>query len=257
MREWTGKLDQGRPEAAWELFLRRYRRLLLATIRHYAHDPDAVMDAFTWVCDALRENDLARLRRYTAGPPHRARFSTWLVAVVRNLTIDWYRHNEGRRRLAADAARLPRLRRRIFEYVFLEQRSHVEAYELIRSRDNPELSFRAFLAELRETYRAVLPGRGGNVLRELGRFLPEETNHVEPFEGEWGDRRAALERALRTLPEVDRVAVLLYVVEDVPASDVARILGLPNAKAVYNRVYRTLATVRDQLSRAGLGREDL
>jgi RNA polymerase sigma factor (sigma-70 family) len=257
MSEWTSELDRGRPDAAWDLFLHRYRRLLFATIRHYAHDSDAVMDAFAWVCDALRANDLARLRRYAATAPQRARFSTWLVAVVRNLTIDWYRHHEGRRRLSAHAVRLPALRRRIFECVFLEQRSHVEAYELIRSRDHAGLSFRTFLAELRETYRAVLPGRGGNVLRELGRPLPEETNSAAPQEIDWGDRRAALERALHALQDLDRVAVLLYVIEDVPAADVARILGLPNAKAVYNRVYRALATIRDQLSSAGLGPEDL
>jgi DNA-directed RNA polymerase specialized sigma24 family protein len=56
---------------------------------------------------------------------------------------------------------------------------------------------------------------------------------------------------------VDRVAVHLYVVEELPAADIARILGLPNAKAVYNRVYRALAALRQRLVQDGFLREDL
>jgi len=44
----------------------------------------------------------------------------------------------------------------------------VEAYELIRAREGPGLSFREFLAELRATYRAVTDGKRGQVLRDLG-----------------------------------------------------------------------------------------
>ena len=53
------------------------------------------------------------------------------------------------------------------------------------------------------------------------------------------------------------MAVELHVVEELPAADVARLLGLPNAKAVYNRVYRALELLRGQFERAGLSREDL
>src|SRR5438128_3632330 len=132
---WAAELASGKPDAAWDLFLDRYRRLIFAAIRHYAQDYDDVMDVFARVCEALREGDLRRLRAYAAQPDHRARFSTWLVTVVRHLTVDWFRHRDGRRRLSVVAAALPPLRSRIFEHVFLDQRSHIEAYELIRARD--------------------------------------------------------------------------------------------------------------------------
>jgi DNA-directed RNA polymerase specialized sigma24 family protein len=99
MEGWVAELKQGRPDAAWDLFLDRYRRLIFAAIRHYAQDYDDVMDVFARVCEALREDDLARLRCYAEQPFHGARFSTWLVTVVRHLTIDWFRHRNGRRRL--------------------------------------------------------------------------------------------------------------------------------------------------------------
>ena len=169
VEDWVTALQRGQPEAAWDLFLGRYRRLIFAAIRHYAQDYDDVMDVFTRVCEALREDDFRRLRAYAEQPTHRARFSTWLVTVVRHLTIDWFRHRDGRRRLPAIAEGLPPLRRRIFEHVFMHGRSHLEAYELTRSAEGgANLTFRQFLTELRATYQAVTDGRHGHLLGELG-----------------------------------------------------------------------------------------
>jgi RNA polymerase sigma factor (sigma-70 family) len=257
MEDWVAELQRGRPDPAWDLFLTRYRRLIFAAIRHYAQDYDDVMDVFARVCEALREEDCRRLRMYVDEPHHRARFSTWLVTVVRHITVDWFRERDGRRRLSAVAETLPTLRRRIFEHVFLDHRSHLEAYEMIRTVEAPALSFREFQFELRATYRAVADGRQGHVLRELA---------VEPLvEGEddpspdidASAKSQALSRALAGLGVEDRVVVQLYVVEGLAAESVAKIVGLPNAKAVYNRVYRALAVLRERLEQAGLRREDL
>jgi len=255
---WIAPLDAGDPETAWDLFIERYRRLVFSAIRHYARDYDDVMDVFAHVCTALRDDDFARLRRYFAEPDHRARFSTWLVAVVRNQTIDWFRHRDGRPRLTALAATLPPLRQRIFELVFLDGRSHLETYELLRVRDKPDLSFHNFLGELVATYRAVSAGRQGWLLVELSGPLPDlpaDTSDDDPTTRR--ERSALLMKALETLPAEDRVAVQLYVVEEMPAEQVARALGLPNAKAVYNRVYRALAAVRASLERVGIHQGDL
>jgi len=100
MEGWAAELVSGRLDAAWDAFVDRYRRLIFAAIRHYAQDYDDVMDVFAQVCAALREGDLWRLRTYAAQPDHRARFSTWLVTVVRHLTVDWFRHRDVRRRLS-------------------------------------------------------------------------------------------------------------------------------------------------------------
>src|SRR2546430_2078161 len=54
MEDWMAQLQQAGPEAAWDLFLDRYRRLIFAAIRHYAQDYDDVMDVFARVCEALR-----------------------------------------------------------------------------------------------------------------------------------------------------------------------------------------------------------
>ena len=66
-----------------------------------------------------------------------------------------------------------------------------------------------------------------------------------------------LEDAVRSLDTGDRRAVDLYVVDERPAATVATMLGLPNAKAVYNRVYRALGVLRERLEKAGIRRGDL
>ncbi len=257
MDDWVDELQRGRTEAAWDLFVDRYRRLIFAAIRHYAEDYDDVMDVFARVCEGLREDDLRRLRAYLDAPVHRARFSTWLVAVVRNLTIDWFRQRDGRQRLSAVAEGLAPLRRRIFELVFLGRRSHVEAYELIRTRDAPALSFGEYLSELRATYDAVTAGRRGGLLRELVTPVPVDAEPEAPSTDDIRERREVLGEALGSLDSQDRVALEMYVLDGLPAVDVARVLGLPNAKAVYNRVYRALTALRGRLERAGIGRGDL
>ena len=67
----------------------------------------------------------------------------------------------------------------------------------------------------------------------------------------------SLAAALESLPPDDRLAVRLYVVDEMPADQVARALGYPNAKTVYNHVYRALAAVRARLEQAGIKGGDL
>jgi DNA-directed RNA polymerase specialized sigma24 family protein len=156
------------------------------------------------------------------------------------------------------ASTLAPLQRRIFEYVFVQQRSHVEAYELLRSRNAAALTFSEFLKELRATYRAAGSSKRGRLVQELTPTPPEP-----PVEESDADATLLLERhdvlmdAMRVLSDEDWVAVQLYVMEGIPADQVARALGLPGAKAVYNRVYRALASLRKHLERIGINAGDL
>lgn len=253
MDDWMVELRRGNSDGAWDLLLDRYRRLIFAAIRHYAQDYDDVMDVFARVCESLRKDDLRRLRTYVAQGDHRARFSTWLVTVVRNLTIDWFRVRDGRHRLSVVAERLPPIQRAIFEHVFVNRRSHIETYELVRASTAPTLSFRQFLSELRETYGGVTQGRRGRLLAELGTPEPNDSEPEAPIHDDGASEQAELlEEALRALGPQDRVALQMYVVDELPAAEVARVVGLPNAKAVYNRVYRALAILRERLGRVGV-----
>lgn len=190
----------------------------------------------------------AALRRpLGARPP----LSTFLYTVVHNITIDWFRRRDGRPRLSTVAAALPPLQQRIFEYVFLDGRSHVEAYELLRSRDAPDLAFAAFLGELSGTYRAVRRSSRGHIAAQLAQPPPAGPD-APPDPAVASEQRVLLARALEALPADDRLAVQLYIVDEMPADQVARVLGYPNAKTVYNRVYRALGAIRSHLAKAGI-----
>jgi RNA polymerase sigma factor (sigma-70 family) len=254
---WIAPLTANRPEEAWDLVIGQYRRLIFGAIRRYTTDTDDVMDVFARVCEALRENDFARLRKYALQANEQRRFSTWLCAVVYNLTIDWIRSRDGRPRLSAAAAALSPSRRRIFELVFVEQRSHVEAFEVLRARGEA-LSFAEFLRELSATYRDVGTTPRGRLVQELTPEPPEPEPDTEPADpAVLNERRAILAQTMASLPEQDRLAVQMYVVDGVAAEQVARSLGLASGKAVYNRVYRALALLREKLERAGIASGDL
>ncbi len=254
MDPWLEELQAGRAEAAWTLFIDRYRRLIFSAIRHFATDADDVMDVFAYVCESLRRNELARLRRYADAPSGGARFSTWLVAVVRNLTVDWLRHRDGRPRRTVPA-NLTALQQRVYQAVFVEGNSHDECFGRLQQSDGPAVSAHDFAEALRVTYRAA--GRRGGGGR---RGMPELVGSAVPSPEEnavASDGAARVSRLLAVLDVTDRLAVQLFVVDELPAAEVARIVGWPNPKAVYNRVSRALARLRGELGRAGLTPGDL
>lgn len=251
MEDWARLLLEDQTEAAWDRFLGRYRRLIFAAIRHYLRDPDDVMDVFTRVLEALRDRDFRRLRSFVEDPSHSARFSTWLVTVVRHQAIDWIRLRDGRDRLPASAQSLPPLERRVFELVLVQGAAHIEAFERLRTGELPTLSYREYLAALRAAYRAAGRGihRGPAVEPEPPAESPEPAVILEE---EGTRRRQLLSAALAALPPEDQTLLQLYVVEGMAADAVSRVVGLPNAKAVYNRAYRAMALIRPMLEQAGL-----
>ena len=259
---WMAKLAERDVRTAWGLFVSRYRRLIVATIRRLTQSPDDVREIYAHVCEALVADDLARLRRYAAaasrGPP-RDRFSTWLVVVVRNQTIDWLRRRDGRRRLTPSPPALTALQRRIFEHEVIEHRPRVEAYELIRGgAAAPDLPFGAYLREVRATYRALDAAhwRGEPDPAAAAARFAEEV--AEPTGGDGpgaAGAEAALGALMASLAPDERLAVQLFVVEERSAAEVARTVGWRNAKSVYNHVYRTLAVLRAGLEQRGLRRD--
>ncbi|HEU5183427.1 MAG TPA: sigma-70 family RNA polymerase sigma factor [Gemmatimonadaceae bacterium] len=256
MDDWMVELHRGKYDAAWDLFINGHRRVIFAAIHHYARDPDDVADIFAWVCEVLRANDLERLRRYTERSGHTARFTTWLVTVVRHLAVDWFRHRDGRRQRPVISGSLTPLQRRICELVYVDDHSHVAAYELIRGSMAPGLSFTQFLGELRIAHE-IMSGHRGQALHAFMSQMPEGPSAQPPSTGETAERRAVLDEAVHSLATAERRVVDLYVIDGRPAATVATMLGLADAKAVYNRVYRALTVLRERLEKAGIRRGDL
>ncbi|MGK2962364.1 MAG: RNA polymerase sigma factor [Gemmatimonadaceae bacterium] len=248
---WRATLAAGDPRRAWDQFIARYRRLIFAVIRRSLTEEDDVADVFAEVCADLSTHELARLARHTDSG--KARFSTWLVTVVHHQTIDWVRHREGRRRVTAPKALTP-LQRQIFDCIVGERRSHVEAYEFMLQRSRLDLSFAAFMREVARTFRAIEESSGKTVAHYLpGPPLPIGQDEPHPYDALVSIESAArLHAALAILPSDDRLAIQLFIIDELPAASVAQTVGWPKAKAVYNRVHRALAILRREATRLGL-----
>lgn len=263
---WIEELRAGRPDAAWDLFIDGYRRLIFSAIRHFLTDPDDVMDVFAHACEALHRDGLARLRRYSEADPPTARFSSWLVVVVRHLTVDWLRHRDGRHRRTAPDGLSP-LQQQIFQHVFVAGDSHEACFQRLRLGPAPPSS-REFHDALTATYRRVQDGGGLPVQTvrrapaEAGRAAHDTAILLSPLPTPEDSTVATasarqVQALLEELEPADRLAIQLFVVDELPAAEVARIVGWPNAKMVYNRVSRGLASVRGKLEEAGIRRADL
>ena len=253
MESWRAKLSAGNTEGAWDEFITRYRRLIFATIRRTLGDDDDVVDVFAEVCANLSADNLALPQRHAESG--KARFSTWLVAVVHHQTIDWVRHREGRHRVRPPAG-LSSLQQQIFQRVFAERRSHVEAYELIRQSAASDMTFAAFIREVTNTYRMVERVRGKVAMHYFAGspIISQQIEETPEDAAIAAESQSQLMTALEILAPDERLAVQLFVVDEVSADRVARIVGWPNAKAVYNRVYRALRELRKELERRGVER---
>jgi RNA polymerase sigma factor (sigma-70 family) len=79
---------------AWQEFAAAYSRVILHAIRSVHRDHDAVMDAYAFALQKLRDDDLRRLRAFCSTGT--GKFTTWLVVVARRLAHDWHRQAYGR-----------------------------------------------------------------------------------------------------------------------------------------------------------------
>jgi RNA polymerase sigma factor (sigma-70 family) len=200
-----------RADAAWDDFVAIHSPLLLHVTRALTSDRDAAMDAYARVLERLRADDCRRLRAYV--PDGRSRFTTWLVAVVRRLCLDWHRESFGRARADGSAeAREARERRRRLRT--LAQDVGIEEFD-----------------------DAVDAGT-------LENSPDEQLRAVELHD--------ALEAALATLPPSDQVLLRLRFDDDLSAQQIARTLHYPTPFHVYRRINALLAQLRAALKARGI-----
>ena len=88
--------DEPARDAAWARLIDTHSRLLLRLVHSLGGDHDVVMDRYLFVIEKLRDDDYRRLRAFAPGG--RARFTTWLLVVGRNLCLDHHRARYGRDR---------------------------------------------------------------------------------------------------------------------------------------------------------------
>ena len=107
-------------DTTWTYFLNKYSKLILKVIRSYTNDYDEVMDKYLFVCKKLSENNFSILKKYNYKDKRKAKLSTWLTVVVRNLCVDQFRDSHGRKRLPAVFKNMDGTERKIFKHYFYD-----------------------------------------------------------------------------------------------------------------------------------------
>ena len=87
-------------ELAWKEFLDLYSNLFLSIIAKYTKAHDEAMEKYLFICAKLCNDNFRILKKFNpANNFRKPKLSTWLTVVIRNLCVDEFRSNHGRRRL--------------------------------------------------------------------------------------------------------------------------------------------------------------
>ncbi|MDZ7296048.1 MAG: sigma-70 family RNA polymerase sigma factor [candidate division KSB1 bacterium] len=259
---------------AWQFFVTTYSRFVLRIVGHFVTDYDDKMDAFLFVCQGLAANRLKRLKGFRKDPDVPCKFTTWLVPVVRNLVIDWFRHKRGRKRLSKAVAALPPPAQWVFRYCFQLGYAPAEAFELIRQRHAPTVRFDEVRAAIGQIREALGGSRVWEVLQASQRGAPmlpaesgvgeEERAGVELTDGQpppdaQADReqlRAVLHRLIEELPPQEKLLLRLRFDEGLSPAEIAGLLRYPHVRVVYQGIRQAVHHLRLRLRKEGWKSDD-
>lgn len=205
----------------------------------------------------LMENDYAALRGYRA----EAKMGTYLSAVATRHLHDLVREKKGRWRPSAAAERLGPPAGELEALVFRDGYRLDQAGELLRTAGRTSLTDRE-LARLLERLPPRAPLRPREVPAEAALGTAQDPSRaderVAASEAEARRERidGALRRALAKLTSEEQIIVRMHLVDGKTVADVARALGLEQ-KALYRRVDRLRALLREHLGQEGVGPQDV
>jgi len=244
-------------ELAWKDFLSSYSDLIFGVVRTFSKDVDQNADCFLYVCEKLSEKKYRRLQAFR--PDGRARFSTWLRAVVRNLCLDWLRSQFGRRQVFRSIASLEVLDQEIFNSVFQRGVSIQNAwYDLIAK--GFEIAYTEF-EERADRVRSLLTSRQLWLLSTSRTVIdsldsdpdaPTSVAAIDPSPDPekvalLRDIHVAVSKAMRELDEGDRLLLRLRFLQGLSLIAIAELVGLKNAQTADRRIRDALQKLRANL----------
>lgn len=228
-----------------------------------------VDELLTEVLDHLRADDFKVLREYQGG----AKITTYLTAVIANLTVDLLRKRRGRSRARERAAEFGRLGEELYELVVVRGYTVAEAHGQLASGDRSR-SFdevRACVERIRgrspePSFTDAWPYQGKEVVTDDGLeiVIPDPAGTAEDLLAGHQQKslcRRVLGEVLDVLSGEERLMLRLRFPpdEDEPprtVREIAAIVGL-SEKAVDNRLRRILVRCRELLLKRGVALDDL
>lgn len=229
-------------------------RVLTSLARRRCLNRDEEEDFTSWARLRLVENGDAILRRFQG----QSTLSTYLTTVVLNLFRDYRIAKWGKYRPSAAAKRLGTVAVRLEMLIVRDGLSFDEAVEVLRRNEGVREEPRE-LAEIAARLPVRAPRRfeGEEALavvaaseradeRTLAREAAEAARRVQ----------SALDDAMATLSEEDRLILKLHIQDGFSIADVARTLHLEQ-KPLYRRIEQLESRLREEMEARGVRSEDV
>jgi RNA polymerase sigma factor (sigma-70 family) len=255
------RLRSEEAENAWQWFLSSYAGPIYATIKLFSRDSDDQGDCFLFICEKLVDKRYRRLLAFK--PDGRARFSTWLRAVVRNLCLDWLRSRYGRKQTFRSIASEGQLEREIFRYVF-QHRLGLEQAWLELQASGVSLSFDEFeehavrIQNLLTSRQLWLLSTANTKLSSIDEDA-EGNTPIDVPDSALGpedtlllaDIHESVSKTVETLEEADRLLIRLRYAQELGLAEIAGLLGLKDAQTADRRIREALERLRQHLGISG------
>ncbi len=255
------KLASPEPQQAWAEFLESFSPIIFQVVKLAEREPDHVSDCFLFICEQLSKKQFRRLRRFK--PKGRARFSTWLWVVVRNLCHDWRRKEFGRHRIFQSIARLSEADRAVFRCVYEQGLTKEETFSWVRMRDtnltrdhlNESLDRiqkaltrrQLWLLSIRNYESKSLEGEPDTRQESPVPQIPDPAPNPEACLA-LKERYVALEQALQQLSKPERLLIMLRYEKGLTLHEIAELLHLKDAWTVARRLKEILELMRKQVN---------
>ncbi len=255
------KLASPEPQQAWAEFLESFSPIIFQVVKLAEREPDHVSDCFLFICEQLSEKQFRRLRRFKL--KGRARFSTWLWVVVRNLCRDWHRKEFGRHRVFQSIARLSEADRAVFRCVYEQGLTKEETFSWLRmrdtnlTRDHVDESLERiqkvltprqhWLLSFRNYESKYLEGEPDTRQESPGPQIPDPAPNPEACLA-LKERYVALEKALQQLSKTERLLIMHRYEKGLTLHEIAELMGLKDAWTVERRLKEILGLMRKQVT---------
>lgn len=217
---------------AWVYFLDGYSKFILKVIRSFTNDYDEVMDKYLFVCEKLSENNFCLLKKYDYKDKRRAKLSTWLTVVARNLCVDQFRHSNGRRRIPAAIRNMNLIERKIFRYYFYEGLDIPEISKIFEPHKSIE--------EIDELINSIktLIGKGNigtsRKIKTLDFNDDIEVNQTTAYEQiELDEHRNMFDKLIESLSPIEKFILKLRFWDGLTVKEISSITNIPSRKLFY------------------------
>lgn len=251
------------PGPAWVEFLDRYSKVIVSAANQFEYRQDRIDECFLFVCEQLSDNGFRRLLKFNV--QGKARFRTWLGAVVFNLCVDWHRREFGRATLTPAIAALPAFDQSVYRLVVEQGMAKEAAYQTLKA-DFPDLN-RKMVADAvgrvvslltpRQRWRIGLQGRGrrdGGAARPA--VAPERVPDPGPGPESVAQRQEELDDlkgALSRLPPDQRLLLHLRFQEGLSLKRIAKLQDLGDSNRAWRHIQAALRAVSGYLKHPNSG----